>query len=115
MAQTLQEQARSQIKRWIGSTGITQTDLAARINRNQAWMSRYLSGDIDADIDTLHQMAQVFSHTLATLVDMPADPDEATLIRIYRGLRVEGRTALLHMLQEMSRPRGRPGRGRTRR
>ncbi len=115
MAQTLQELARTQIKQWISSTGITQTDLASRMNRNQAWMSRYLSGDIDADLDTLHQMAQVFGHTIASLVNMPTDPEEAALIKAYRGLRPETRPLILQILQEFGRPRRGGRRGRTRR
>jgi len=115
MPPTLQQIARAQIKRWIGSTGITQTALGERIRRNQAWMSRYLGGDIDADLDTLDQIANVFGHRLTQLLDVPTDPEEAALIAAYRALRAEVRPLALRILQEMTRvPHpGRPG-GRAR-
>lgn len=107
MTATLDEQARSQIKKWIDSTGITQTALADRIGRNQAWMSRYLAGDFDADLTTLQKMAEVFGHPLTALLGLPKDPEEATLIAAYRALRPEARPLALRVLQEMSRSRGR--------
>jgi transcriptional regulator with XRE-family HTH domain len=111
MHQTLQQVARTQIRRWIRTTGITQTALAERIKRNQAWMSRYLGGDIDTDIDTLQEMATVFGHTLTQMLDMPSDPDEAVLILEYRALRPEARSAVLRVIQEMNRGQGPTGRG----
>jgi predicted transcriptional regulator len=55
MPLTLDQVARDRIKHWIVSTGVTQTELAARIGRTQAWMSRYLSGEFDADLETLQE------------------------------------------------------------
>jgi transcriptional regulator with XRE-family HTH domain len=112
--QTLQQKARAQIRRWIASTGITQTALGDRIQRNQAWMSRYLGGDIDADLETLQQMAEVFNHSLISLLQLPADPEEAELIAAYRALRPESRALALTLLKDWSRARTR-GRGPSRR
>ena len=53
MPQTLDEQARQRIRTWIQLTGVTQKTLGERIGRNQAWMSRYLSGELNADLETL--------------------------------------------------------------
>jgi transcriptional regulator with XRE-family HTH domain len=111
MVPTLQQQARAQIRRWIHSTGITQTALGERIKRNQAWMSRYLGGDIDADLDTLQQIAEVFGHNLTQMLDVPTDPDEAALIAAYRALRAEARPAALRVMQEMARGRTPAARG----
>jgi transcriptional regulator with XRE-family HTH domain len=111
MAQTLDELARSQIRKWIHSTGITQTALAERIGRNQAWMSRYLAGDFDADLETL-KIAMVFGHSLTSMLDVPKDPEEAALLTAYRALRPEGRGIALSLLQDWSRARAR---GRSRR
>ena len=106
MPPSLQDTARGQIKRWIASTGITQATFGERIGRNQVWVSKYLKGEIDADIDTLHQMAQVFRHTLTQALDFPADPDEEALITLYRALRPEARRLAFQWLQEMGRGRG---------
>jgi transcriptional regulator with XRE-family HTH domain len=112
MAQTLDEVARGQIRKWIQSTGITQTNLAERIGRNQAWMSRYLAGDYDADLETLQKMALVFGHSLSTMLELPKDPEEAALLSAYRALRQEARVLALNVLQEWGRGRAR---GRSRR
>jgi transcriptional regulator with XRE-family HTH domain len=111
MAQTLDELARTQFKKWIESTGLTQTELAARVGRNQAWMSRYLHGHFDADLETLQKMAKVFGSSLAQVLQVPSDPEEAALIAAYRALRYDSRKIALEMLQDWSRPRGR-GRSR---
>jgi hypothetical protein len=73
------------------------------VEKNQPWLSRYLAGGIDADLDTLAAIAKVFDHNLFALLSVPADPEEAALIRLYRALRPEGRRAILAMLREMSR------------
>lgn len=106
MPPSLQETARAQIKRWIASTGITQQTFGERIGRNQVWVSKYLKGEFDADLETLHHMAQVFRHTLTQLLDFPADPDEEALITLYRALRPEARRLAFQVLQEMARGRG---------
>lgn len=99
----LDEIARSRIRAWITSTGVTQTDLSARIGRNQAWMSRYLKGEFAADLDTLQAIAQVFGHTLAALLNLPTDPDEAKIVEQVRALRAKDRVIVLDLLQALTR------------
>lgn len=99
---SLDETARSQIRRWIDTTGLTQTQLATAIGRNQAWMSRYLAGEFDADLTTLEQMAGVFSHTIAELLLVPPSPDEARLVLNYRACRPDARQTLLQVSDAMS-------------
>jgi len=111
--ETLDERARNRIRVWIASTGITQTTLADRIGRNQAWMSRYLAGDFDADLETLAKMAAVFSHPLTALLDLPSNPEEFKLIEAFRALRPEGRRIALSLFDDWSRASSR-GRGRSR-
>jgi transcriptional regulator with XRE-family HTH domain len=106
MPLSLQDMARAQIKRWIISTGITQTTFGDRINRNQVWVSKYLKGEFDTDLETLQQMAQVFRHTLTQLLDFPSDPEEEAVITLYRALRPEARRIAFQVLQEMTRGRG---------
>lgn len=107
MAQTLDEVARGRIKAWINSTGVTQTLLAERIGKNQAWMSRYLSAEFDADLETLQKIAKVFGHNLTALLDAPTDPNEATLIEAYRAMHADDRALGLALFQKLSRPRRR--------
>lgn len=100
---SLQTIARTNLKQWLVSTDTTQTYVCAQIGRNQPWLSRYLKGEIDADIDTLAQMAAVFEHSLFALLSVPADPEEALLVKLYRACRPTGRRAALAMLRELSR------------
>jgi transcriptional regulator with XRE-family HTH domain len=106
MPLSLQDTARAQIKRWTMSTGISQKMFGERIGRDQVWVSKYLNAQLDTDIETLQQMAQVFGHTLTQLLDFPADPDEAAVITAYRAIRQEIRPLVVRMLQEMGRGRG---------
>ena len=110
MALTLDELARKQIKSWIDATGITQTALAERIGRNQAWMSRYLKGEFDADLETLQRMTRVFGHELTAALNVPTEPEEAAVMAAYRALGVEGRKIVRALLEDWGRPRRR-GRG----
>lgn len=97
--------ARQQIVTWMRATGITQVALGQRIGRNQAWVSRYLGGEFDADLDALQRMADVFGHTLWSLLgNLPADRQEAELISLYRACRPAGRRAVALLLAELTRP-----------
>lgn len=49
---------------------ITQTEIGRAIGHNQAWVSKYRLGAMDADIDDLDGMARVFGHTLNELLDL---------------------------------------------
>jgi len=103
----LDDSAREQIKTWIRSTGITQTALAAHIGRNQAWMSRYLKGEFNADLETLQRITRMFGHELTAALNVPADPEEATLVALYRSLSADGRRVLMALLKDWTRPRRR--------
>jgi transcriptional regulator with XRE-family HTH domain len=107
MPLSLDALARQQIRQWLQSTGITQVNLAEQIGRNQAWMSRYLAGDFDADLETLRKIAQVFGHNLATLFNIPLlNPDETELLELYRALGAESRKIAKSLLRDWTRPRG---------
>ena len=110
---TLDDVARSRIRAWIRSSGVTQSELAARIGKNQAWLSRYLSGKFDADLATLDKITRAFGQPFSALVDVPTDPMEADLLASFRALRLSDRTIVVELLASWSTPR-RPGRGRTR-
>ena len=114
MADTsLDQLARTQIKKWIDSTGTTQTEVGARVGRNQSWMSRYLKGEFDADLETLQRITRVFGHELTSALNIPTNPEEAQLITTYRALKPEVRRNVLTLLENLSRST--PPRGRSRR
>lgn len=105
MAQiSLDDAVRTQVKRWLESTATTQTALAAQIGRNEPWMSRYLSGEFNADLDTLKKIAEAFDHTLAALFQAPQDPDVARLVAFYLDARLEDRKMLLQVAERFARP-----------
>jgi hypothetical protein len=110
----LDARARARIKQWLSTTRTTQVSLSRHINRTQAWTSRYLSGEFNADLATLDRMARCFGHTVAALFDVPTDPDEAILLAGYRSLSLKARAAMVALMRDLS---GYPpaGRGRRRR
>jgi transcriptional regulator with XRE-family HTH domain len=111
--ETLDEQARKRIKSWLETTGQTQTWLAERIGRNQPWMTRYLRGEFDADLETLQKIAREFGHPLSALLDLPAaDPAETRLVTAWRRLSREGRDLILRQVEYWSQPRPAGGRAR---
>ena len=108
---TIDQQARERIKAWVASTGVTQTELADRIGRNQAWMSRYLKGEFDADMETLQKIAGIFGFSLIALLNLPTDPHEARLVEEFRALPPRGRASLLDFLAVLRQARSRKPRG----
>lgn len=107
---TLDEQARSRLRAWIVATGVTQAALAEQIGRTQAWMSRYLSGEIDADLETLNKLARAFDHTLTALLDLPSNPDDARLIEQVHRLSPKRRALIRALVDDLTQgrlPRGR--------
>lgn len=112
---SLDNLARERIKAWLESTGMTQVALAAKIDKNQAWLSRYLAGDYAADLATLQKFAAVFGQSLTALLSIPAsDPIETRLIEAFRALTPKRRAILLQILDDWVRPVGR-GAARARR
>lgn len=109
---SLQQIARARIATWIEGSGMKQAKVAEAIGRNQVWVSRYLTGKTDADVDTLHQLAAVFGHSLASLLQTTPDPDEAAIIEAFRALRQSARPTAIAVLREMGGQqrvaRGRP-------
>lgn len=95
----LDELARAKITAWREASGQTQTAFAEAIDRNQAWMSRYLDGEFDADLDTLERIAAHFGHTLFTLFDVSAPSDEGALVDGYRQLTPKQRELVRGMVQ----------------
>src|SRR4029077_6719069 len=83
---SLDQIARNRIRTWIQSMGVKQTALAPLNGKPQACISRYLSGELGAALETLAAFGRVFGHSLTALFDAPADPAEARVIDLYRAL-----------------------------
>jgi transcriptional regulator with XRE-family HTH domain len=109
---TLDQIARARVREWLTATGTTQTALGERIGRTQAWMSRYLLGEFDADLTTLQKIAEVFGHSIAALLDAPSDPAEATLLNHFRAVDAEKRVLALRLLESWVHPPTLPRRRR---
>lgn len=86
------ELARQRLVTWMAANPkITQTAIAKAVGVSQSWVSLYMGGHQDADVDQLEAMARVFNHTLMELLDLRPDPSENELIEAYRALPVEKR------------------------
>jgi len=109
---TLQHVARTRIQAWLTTMGVTQQAICHRVGVTQPWLSRYLHGKVDADVDTLAKLADAFGHSIAALFTVPGDhPDEQRLIERYRALSPKARAIVQGLLDEWTRPH--PG-GRSR-
>jgi transcriptional regulator with XRE-family HTH domain len=101
LSTTLDEIARQRIRGWLSATSTTQAALADRIGKTPAWMSRYLLGEFNADLETLRAIAHVFSLSVSALFDSPSDPDDRLLLEAFHGLRPDGRQILLQLARHM--------------
>jgi transcriptional regulator with XRE-family HTH domain len=106
----LDDIVRERVRTWIQSTGVKQTTLAPLIGKPQPWISRYLAGELDADLETLQALARIFGHSLTALFDAPADPGEAHVIDLYRALPEASRPILIQLLEDWTRQKRRPAR-----
>ena len=106
----LDSRARSRIKHWMSVSQITQVMLAERIGKDQSWLSRYLAGAHDADVQTLARLAAAFGNTLFTLLDIPPDPQDARVLEMFRALSPATQGVVLHLLESLTRAARRRGR-----
>jgi len=67
-------------------------------------MSRYLSGGLNADLESLRGIAEAFGHSLCALLDAPADPVEAQVIDRFRALPPYERETVLRVLEGLALP-----------
>lgn len=99
---TLQDRARKRLIQWMDANPkITQTEIGRSIGHNQAWVSKYRLGTMNADIDDLDGMAQVFGHSLLELLDLRPDPTEQKLLDAFRALPPAHRAVAISALQAM--------------
>jgi transcriptional regulator with XRE-family HTH domain len=103
---SLDKLARARIRQWMKMTGVTQDQLAARLSKTQPWVSRYLGGETDADLETLQRMAALFGHGLHALLDLPQNPDEQFILERYRALPEHLRGVFRQLLDAWHPPEG---------
>lgn len=100
----LDDRARLRIRRLAeGPPKITQERLAEIGGWNhQTGAGKWLNRVHDADLDTLDRLAKWFGITLCDLLrpeePEPADPETATVMRLYRGLSKPAQAALVAMM-----------------
>jgi transcriptional regulator with XRE-family HTH domain len=111
----LDDVARARILAWLRASGKTQADLGRDIGRNQSWMSRYLDGEFDADLDTLQRIAFAFDHTLTALLNVPGDAPGDEAREHFNALRKQTRDLALSVLKDWANPPVTPGRSRKQR
>lgn len=112
----LVEQARSRIARWLaGDPTLTQKVLARAVQHEQGWVSKYLSGRQDADVDELDAMARALGHTLNELFDLRESPKERELVDAYRSIPADTRDLAIQVMVKLIPPpaRRKGTRGRT--
>lgn len=110
----LQELARRRLIQWMDANPKkTQTEIGRAIGHNQAWVSKYRLGQMDADVDDLEGMARVFGHTLSELFDLTPDPLEQRLLDAFRALPAGKRTVAVQALEMMLPDPPRPRSSRT--
>jgi len=78
--------ARERIKRWVTEAGLRQKTFGKRIGKDQVWVSRYLAGKHNADLETLQRMAAVFHVTLDALLHEPDASRAPILAPVVRDL-----------------------------
>ena len=66
------------IKFYRRQMGMTQTELAARLNGKKSLVSNYETGYSTPDIETLCLLAQIFDITLDELVEFEREEDNNT-------------------------------------
>jgi transcriptional regulator with XRE-family HTH domain len=110
---TLDEIARNKIRLWIVGSGLTQVEIATRVGRTPGWLSRYLKGEFDADLEQLKKFTLAFKVPFFALFEEPgSSPDEARLLADFRAAGPEGRQLILNAAEFAARP---PGTNRARR
>lgn len=122
-----QERARRQVAKCLAASGLTQTTLGEQLTppRQPAWVSRYLRGKIDADIDTLLQFAAIFKCTYDQLFGSSTDQaDEqqsqaaalrARLDAAYATMTDAKRQLVVLMAESLAEPLVAPRRGQAER
>src|SRR5262245_59100822 len=101
-ATPLQNIARVRIKQFLESNGISQAALGQAIGRSQEWVSRFLAGRYDADVDTLQAIATAIDLPLYELLALTTDPRLVKLCEAYLACRPSRRPVALRVVQELA-------------
>ena len=96
----VEDGVRRTIAAWMAARGVTKTALGVGVGRNQPWVTRYLDGEFDTDIDTLARVAAFFGEPLSALFPAGEDAALAELLARYRATTPPRRALLLDLLRE---------------
>src|SRR5215471_7262933 len=122
-AMSYQQRARQQVAKCLAASGLTQTALGDQLRprRRPAWVSRYLRGEIDADVDTLQQFAGIFQCSLDQLFgtalpddnghQSKADLQQTRLLAAFATMTDARRQLLIAMAESLAEPLVAPRRG----
>lgn len=66
------ERVAANVRAELARKGITQTDLAAKLDKSQPFISRRLSGRVAFDVSDLADIAEVLNIPMAVLVESAA-------------------------------------------
>ena len=69
----LEERVRNWVRQRMPNRG-DRARLAAHLDRQRGWVTRYLNGQVDADLDTTVALASYFAVPVATLLGSAAPP-----------------------------------------
>ena len=104
----LVELARQRLARWMGTNPkVTQRMVGEAVRHEQSWVSHYLSGAQQADVDEMDAMARVFGNTLTELLDLRANPKERDLLDAFYQIPAEKRDFAIEMLRQLAPPKKR--------
>lgn len=88
----------------------TQASLADAIGVTQTWVSHYLHGRHDIDLDTLERLCNTLQLDLSTIVrrDGPVEstqpPELAEPVMLLQALPGDSRAVVIELLRELTRP-----------
>lgn len=120
MSQTLSALVRNRLRTYLESlpSRPTQAAIGEAIDRTQTWVSHYLSGRHDVDLDTLARLCAFLRVDLASLLTErgelrhTVDPSLAELLTLFESLTRKERETVLDIVRVLAR---RPAEKRARR
>lgn len=120
MAHTLSALVRTRLRAYLDGlpSRPTQAAIGDAIGRTQTWVSHYLSGRHDVDLDTLARLCAFLRIDLASLLTErgelrhTVDPSLAELLTLFESVTPEERDTVLDVLRVLAR---RPAAKRARR
>lgn len=97
---TLQNIARAHVRRLIDGHRVPMAAVSEAIGQKPNWVSRYLSGQFDADLDQLAAIAEFFKIRFSDLLNVPPPTvDDGELWQLYGALPAEKQAVVLQVVR----------------